>query len=567
MKRTYTPIVVLLLLLYTGYPVYAENNIAKSTMVLVMNWDENNSSAGAIVTALTELGLSCDVEVILPDDLTIYDGIFVCLGIYSENHILSDSEGQLLKNYLDAGGSLYMEGGDTWAFNSPTPVHVYFNIYGENDGTGDMGTVSGEAGTFTEGMSFNYSGENSWMDHISPIGDAFLILKNQSPYYGTAVAYDGGTYKTIGAGHEFAGLDDATSPSTKLDLMEAYCNFLGIPMEIEASFMYDNDNPCAGSQVQFTNTSSGQIVSYQWTFESGVPATSTDENPIITYNTTGLYDVTLIISDGSDTDTLTLEQIIEVSDVPEVPDPPVGIAILCDVTNSSYSINVVPFAESYDWIIEPADAGLIIGNSNNIIIQWNEDFYGTASLKAASVNFCGLSEYSFPIIIQRYPENAILDFANPVITSDEEPFLLNEGFPGGGTYEGEGVIEEAGEYYFDPSISGIGEFIITYAYNGFCGASTASDTLFVQAVGIPDHLNHNISIIPNPNAGIFTVQTGKITNVNKIKIVNLMGEEVCFDRLNSQSIITIDASTLEAGIYIVQIDTPVATFTKKIIIK
>ena len=194
--------------------------------VLIVDFDENQNSAPAIQNAVTSAGFSSDLVTSIPADVNIYASVFVCLGIYSSNYVLSSSEGQILADYLDNGGMLYMEGGDTWYFDSQTAVHPMFNIDPEADGTSDLGTINGISGSFTEGMSFNYSGENHWIDHIGPIAPAFLILENQSPNYGCGVAYDAGDYKTIGTSFEFGGLDD--SESTKDELMLKYLEFFGL---------------------------------------------------------------------------------------------------------------------------------------------------------------------------------------------------------------------------------------------------------------------------------------------------------------------------------------------------
>ena len=132
---------------------------------------------------------------------------------------------------MNNGGDVYMEGGDTWAYDTQTTAHAMFNINGVSDGSGDMTTVVGQTGEFTAGMSFVYSGENNWMDHIDPISPAFSILQNQSPVYGTGVAYDAGVYKTIGTSHEFGGLTDGSSPSTKIELMQEYLTSLAFWVE------------------------------------------------------------------------------------------------------------------------------------------------------------------------------------------------------------------------------------------------------------------------------------------------------------------------------------------------
>jgi regulation of enolase protein 1 (concanavalin A-like superfamily) len=196
--------------------------------ILIIDLDPNNNSAPLMETSFDVLGVSYDITTLFPPNLNTYSGIFVCLGIYNDNHVLTSGEGQLLADYLDTGGNLYMEGGDTWYFDSQTAVHSMFNINGESDGTSDLSIINGQSGTFTDGMSFSYGGENSWIDHISPISPAMLILENQSPVYGTGVAYDAGTYKTIGASHEFGGLTDGVLPSTKEELMRKYLEFFDL---------------------------------------------------------------------------------------------------------------------------------------------------------------------------------------------------------------------------------------------------------------------------------------------------------------------------------------------------
>jgi len=282
--------------------------------VLVIDLDGNNNSASEIIDAMEDNGVAAEYVTSFPADLNLYSSIFLCLGIYSDNHELSSTEGQNLANYLNQGGSLYMEGGDTWAYDTQTAAHNMFNINGTEDGGSDMGTVQGQSGAFTEGMSFIYSGDNSWMDHLEPVGSAFTILKNQSPSYGTAIANDGGDYKTIGASHEFGGLNDGSSPSTKAELMAEYLGYFGIVgQDILAFFMADVTEVCEGEMISFTDYSSGGVTSWSWEFPGGDPATSTEQNPQVTYNTSGVYDVTLTISDGDNSNTYTRTDYITVN--------------------------------------------------------------------------------------------------------------------------------------------------------------------------------------------------------------------------------------------------------------
>jgi PKD repeat protein len=57
-----------------------------------------------------------------------------------------------------------------------------------------------------------------------------------------------------------------------------------------------------GQSVTFTDTSTNNPTSWSWTFEGGTPSTSTDQNPTITYNTEGTYDVTLTATNSGGSD-------------------------------------------------------------------------------------------------------------------------------------------------------------------------------------------------------------------------------------------------------------------------
>ncbi|MBM3436256.1 MAG: T9SS type A sorting domain-containing protein [Bacteroidetes bacterium] len=69
-----------------------------------------------------------------------------------------------------------------------------------------------------------------------------------------------------------------------------------------------------GDSVLFINTSTGYPDPdyFEWTFEGGTPQSSNLENPTITYNTEGTYDVTLYVSNGPMNQTLIQEDYITV---------------------------------------------------------------------------------------------------------------------------------------------------------------------------------------------------------------------------------------------------------------
>jgi PKD repeat protein len=83
-----------------------------------------------------------------------------------------------------------------------------------------------------------------------------------------------------------------------------------------AGFTADQTEACAPFMVQFNNESSENAISYEWTFEGGTPATSTEVNPMVSFNSAGVYTITLVVTNGAGSDALTRFDYIVVEDVP-----------------------------------------------------------------------------------------------------------------------------------------------------------------------------------------------------------------------------------------------------------
>ena len=195
--------------------------------VLIIDLDPNHSSAPAIEASLTANGIPYDYTM-TGGPMMNYQSVFFCLGIYSDNTQLSTTQANAIVNYLNAGGCVYMEGSDCWAYDSSASIYNdEFGISGDDDGDSDTATIVGQAGTIADGLNFTYTGENGWMDHLSALAGADLIFRNQSPSYGNGVAHDNGTWRTIGVSFEFGGLTDGPG-GTRNQWMKEIVSFFGL---------------------------------------------------------------------------------------------------------------------------------------------------------------------------------------------------------------------------------------------------------------------------------------------------------------------------------------------------
>jgi len=145
---------------------------------------------------------------------------------------------------------------------------------------------------------------------------------------------------------------------------------------------------------------------------------------------------------------------------------------------------------------------------------------------------------------------------------------LTEGVPANGTYIGAGVTGTN----FNPSQAGQGNHIILYTIIGANGCSnTAKDTMIVSAcVGVNELSSEDIgmSVYPNPNSGIFTIELNTNESLNgSLSITSVDGRLVYTELITGNGIITksINIAHLAEGIYYLKVETKDAVRTYKVL--
>jgi PKD repeat protein len=76
------------------------------------------------------------------------------------------------------------------------------------------------------------------------------------------------------------------------------------------------ENGCIPFEAQFMDESEGDPTAWDWTFEGGTPATSTNQNPLVNYAAPGMYDVTLEVTNIFGSNSTTFPAFITVSETP-----------------------------------------------------------------------------------------------------------------------------------------------------------------------------------------------------------------------------------------------------------
>lgn len=105
----------------------------------------------------------------------------------------------------------------------------------------------------------------------------------------------------------------------------------------------NNTNGCLPFSVQFTDQSTGNPTEWAWSFPGGSPASSTDQNPSVSYSAPGVYDVTLEVTNifGSETQTFPAYITVEAA-------PTAGFDFSANQTTVSFTNNSQN-ADSYSW--------------------------------------------------------------------------------------------------------------------------------------------------------------------------------------------------------------------------
>lgn len=292
----------------------------------------------------------------------------------------------------------------------------------------------------------------------------------------------------------------------------------GFAVEFEAS----NTIVQVGESIDFMDLSCGNPTGWEWTFEGGEPGTANVENPEgITYNEAGTFDVSLSISDGTNTATILKEDYISVSLEYNMEDATIttclGLFYDSGGPDGSYQND-----EDYVMIFLPGEPGAkIICNFLEFYIEEN------SSCEWDWLNIYDGENTSAPLIGTYCGTNS----PGELIASSESGAL---------TFE----------FHSDYSVTQSG-----WMAEISCDGTSAMDGWSKE----------DINIFPNPVKGKM-----KITSpvpLTKLEIYQLDGAQVNMMSLPAVKEAEMDVSNLPAGVYFIKVTTVRGIRNEKLIVR
>jgi len=178
----------------------------------------------------------------------------------------------------------------------------------------------------------------------------------------------------------------------------------GTPLAPKANFYASKKITCVGETVNFFDSTINNATAWEWTFNGASISTSTLQNPSgLKFNTPGVYDVKLKVSNATGSDSVTKIGYITVVANPNKPHITASSkTTLC--TGDSVILVCDSPATTYQWRV----AGNKIGGATNVTYVVKDA--GVYKVDAINANGCATSSDSINVLYNSYP-------AKPTITS------------------------------------------------------------------------------------------------------------------------------------------------------
>lgn len=355
----------------------------------------------------------------------------------------------------------------------------------------------------------------------------------------------------------------------------------------KADFQADKRQICVGQTIEFEDLSFHSPSGWEWSFPGGSPSSSTSQNPSVTYNEPGTYEVTLQATDGTSTDTETRTAFIEVLD---------------------YGASI-PFMESfehYDDIESSPWEAVEKGYSRNFEIT--DEFAHTGEQSVMLENFGQSSGRKYELISAPIDLSSVTDeatltyrYAYRKRSNNNAPTLrvwftntcgeawslrnqvhsgdISDGFNNESSYWTPSSMDDwvtvhvtavTGNFWVD-------DFRVKFEFESGGGNNFFLDDINVYPFG-PSDLNveeqnslEGLSLYPNPATTEATLEYDvKNAEETQVTVIDVLGNVIQQHKIESKAgknVVHISTIDMSAGVYMVKVNEGSADKTKRLIVK
>jgi serine protease len=282
---------------------------------LVYDGGTNNSFSGDYIADFLE---DNDYHYIytnsFPSSLIGYDAAFLSFGFHTDGSSgapCQDWMADLIVDYLKGGGKVYFEAGDILGFTQAENEELLSILGLDSTAEGPeeqrIDTLAGNENSIFAGMlfdSYRYSKVYS-VDYLEANEAAINTFESPDEVvYGVQFENKETNSKSVVSTIPMINFNDQTMPSTKFEYLARILNFFGYDADyVIPQFDVSAESGNAPLNVKFTDrtASTNELKSWSWDFDGdGVPD-SEDQNPEFDFNRTGVFPVTMTVSDGQKT--------------------------------------------------------------------------------------------------------------------------------------------------------------------------------------------------------------------------------------------------------------------------
>ncbi|QRM88965.1 T9SS type A sorting domain-containing protein [Lacinutrix sp. WUR7] len=451
-----------------------------------------------------------------------------------------------------------------WTAADPAYNYV-FNWDGHNECWGGRTTAYGA--TYPGGLVGQIHTDGQiWASCLMTVWDQIGQQEMDKIFYEGLGMTNGASSQDDAANAVYQAAINLSYTNTQLNAIHSGLTACGyslpaLPGPPVAAISADNETICldTNNMINFMDETVPNATSWAWTFEGGSPATSTEQNPTVTYAADGTYDVALVATNSYGTNSITMNDYISVVSGTACPS--------CETTSSVASLGLgivdgtgvfTPGAAVTHVITVPAASDVVIGD---VKVQVNISHTFIRDLEITVIHPNGTDSvllYDQNCVGENDLDITFSDGADAIVCAEPTTGVYNPDNPlsafSGLNSAGEWTISIRDWYVGD--VGTLNNWSIE-----ICSSPTAS---------INENSFNTFSLFPNPNKGVFTINLNSSSNKDiHVEVYDIRGRSV----FNNSYVNTTDfnqeinLSNVQSGMYLVKVSDGEKETIKKILIE